>query len=108
MKCFVWSLQGTSVGMEYYGKGIGPGGGGQFSMAQQNFIPGPVGDGMPNNMWNPQMKGQVSEASDKVVNTVLISLGIKQVLLNFIHLYFALESGLNTDCHSTKYLYKTI
>lgn len=69
MKCLVWSLQGTSVGMEYYGKGIGPGGGGQFSMAQQNFIPGPVGDGMPNNMWNPQMKGQVSEASDKVVNS---------------------------------------
>lgn len=61
-------MQGTSVGMEYYGKGIGPGGGGQFSMAQQNFIPGPVGDGMPNNMWNPQMKGQVSEASDKVVS----------------------------------------
>lgn len=60
-------LHGTSVGMEYYGKGIGPGGGGQFSMAQQNFIPGPVGDGMPNNMWNPQMKGQVSEASDKVM-----------------------------------------
>lgn len=59
-------LQGTSVGMEYYGKGMGPG---QFSMAQQNFIPGPVGDGMQNNMWNPQMKGQVSEASDKVVST---------------------------------------
>lgn len=83
MKCLVWSLQGTSVGMEYYGKGIGPGGGGQFSMAQQNFIPGPVGDGMPNNMWNPQMKGQVSEASDKVVNTVLISLWVNDVKLNF-------------------------
>lgn len=83
MKCFVWSLQGTSVGMEYYGKGNGPGGGGQFSMAQQNFIPGPVGDGMPNNMWNPQMKGQVSEASDKVVNTVLISLWVNDVKLNF-------------------------
>lgn len=82
MKCLVWSLQGTSVGMEYYGKGIGPGGGGQFSMAQQNFIPGPVGDGMPNNMWNPQMKGQVSEASDKVVNTVLISLWVNDVKLN--------------------------
>lgn len=83
VKCLVWSLQGTSVGMEYYGKGIGPGGGGQFSMAQQNFIPGPVGDGMPNNMWNPQMKGQVSEASDKVVNTVLISLWVNDVKLNF-------------------------
>lgn len=83
MKCLVWSLQGSSVGMEYYGKGIGPGGGGQFSMAQQNFIPGPVGDGMPNNMWNPQMKGQVSEASDKVVNTVLISLWVNDVKLNF-------------------------
>lgn len=83
MNCLVWSLQGTSVGMEYYGKGIGPGGGGQFSMAQQNFIPGPVGDGMPNNMWNPQMKGQVSEASDKVVNTVLISLWVNDVKLNF-------------------------
>lgn len=83
MKCLVWSLQGTSVGMEYYGKGIGPGGGGQFSMAQQNFIPGPVGDGMPNNMWNPQMKGQVSEASDKVVNTVLIILWVNDVKLNF-------------------------
>lgn len=83
MRCLVWSLQGTSVGMEYYGKGIGPSGGGQFSMAQQNFIPGPVGDGMPNNMWNPQMKGQVSEASDKVVNTVLISLWVNDVKLNF-------------------------
>lgn len=83
MKCLVWSLQETSVGMEYYGKGIGPGGGGQFSMAQQNLIPGPVGDGMPNNMWNPQMKGQVSEASDKVVNTVLISLWVNDVKLNF-------------------------
>lgn len=83
MKCLVWSLQGSSVGMEYYGKGIGPGGGGQFSMAQQNFIPGPVGDGMPNNMWNPQMKGQVSEASDKVVNTVLIILWVNDVKLNF-------------------------
>lgn len=83
VKYLVWSLQGTSVGMEYYGKGIGPGGGGQFSMAQQNFIPGPVGDGMPNNMWNPQMKGQVSEASDKVVNTVLISLWVNDVKLNF-------------------------
>lgn len=83
VKCLVWSLQGTSVGMEYYGKGIGPGGGGQFSMAQQNFIPGPVGDGMPNNMWNPQMKGQVSEASDKVVNTVLIILWVNDVKLNF-------------------------
>lgn len=83
VKCLVWSLKGTSVGMEYYGKGIGPGGGGQFSMAQQNFIPGPVGDGMPNNMWNPQMKGQVSEASDKVVNTVLISLWVNDVKLNF-------------------------
>lgn len=83
VKWLVWSLQGTSVGMEYYGKGIGPGGGGQFSMAQQNFIPGPVGDGMPNNMWNPQMKGQVSEASDKVVNTVLISLWVNDVKLNF-------------------------
>lgn len=83
VKWLVWSLQGTSVGMEYYGKGIGPGGGGQFSMAQQNFIPGPVGDGMPNNMWNPQMKGQVSEASDKVVNTVLIILWVNDVKLNF-------------------------
>ncbi|XP_056017812.1 ankyrin repeat domain-containing protein 17-like isoform X4 [Ostrea edulis] len=55
----------TSIGMEYYNKGMGPGGSGQFS--QQNFIPGPVGDGMPNNMWNPQTKGQVSEASDKVM-----------------------------------------
>jgi hypothetical protein len=52
--------------MEYYSKGIGPGGSGQFP--QQNFVPGPVGDGMPNNMWNPQMKGQVSETSDKAVS----------------------------------------
>lgn len=59
-------LQNTSIGMEYYNKGMGPGGSGQFS--QQNFIPGPVGDGMSNNMWNPQTKGQVSEASDKVVS----------------------------------------
>ncbi|XP_061191259.1 ankyrin repeat domain-containing protein 17-like isoform X1 [Saccostrea echinata] len=60
-------LNSSSMSMEYYTKGIGPGGG-QFSMAQQSFIPGPVGDGIPNNnMWNPQVKGQVSEASDKVM-----------------------------------------
>ena len=53
------------MGMPFYGKGIGTGTT-PFSM-QQPYNPGPIGDGM-SNMWNPQLKGEMSEASEKAVS----------------------------------------
>lgn len=51
--------------MGFYGKGMR---GTPFSV-QQAYNPGPLGDGVAN-MWNPQLKGDMSEAENKAVSII--------------------------------------
>ncbi|KAK3090841.1 hypothetical protein FSP39_015089 [Pinctada imbricata] len=56
-------VQNQSIGMGFYGKGIR---GTPFSV-QQAYNPGPLGEGVAN-MWNPQLKGDMTEAENKAVS----------------------------------------